>query len=319
MSTESRDNISESDRSRNLARADQSQAPSTVVSIARVRTALLLVQLMFGFHYLTAKIVVADMNPAAWASFRVWASFLVLALIALYRRCTLPSRNDILKLAGLSLIGITINQTLFIEGIARTTPAHASLICAMIPLLAMLVTLAMRQEKLTWNKGLSFVAGLAGVLILLRVDQFHLDNEYLVGDLLNLCNAASYALFIPLGRRVMQRNDPLMATTVMFFFGALTISLYGGGKMLSADYSSLSPLVISCMAYTILVATVATYFLNLWALRHTGASRVALYIFLQPVIASLVGIVVLGDAVSLRFLIAMVLVFCALLLREIKS
>ena len=246
MPNKSTDNVSKSGASRNLAQSAQMDhlaqphAPAEVVSVARVRTVLLLVQLMFGFHYLAAKIVVAEIEPAAWACLRVWLSFAVLATIALCRRCTLPPRNDILKLAGLSLLGITINQTLFMEGIARTTPAHASLICAQIPLLAMVVTLIMRQEKLTWNKGLSFLAGMAGVLGLLRIDQFRLDNEYLFGDLLNLGNTASYALFIPLGRRIMQRNDPLMATTVRFFFDAVSpqATQAGGAKLASIGPST---------------------------------------------------------------------------------
>ncbi len=300
-----------------------SQHNGTTTSAGRIRVALLTVQLLFGFHYLAAKLVLAEMSPAGWVCVRVWASFVVLVLIGVAwsafgagGRSRLPPRGDIIKLAWLSLFGITINQTLFLEGLARTTPAHASLICTQIPLFATLTAMFMGQERLSVSKGLALFAGMAGVLILLRVDQFRLDNEYLVGDLLNVGNAISYGVFIPLSRKVMQRNDPLAATTVLFFFGAIGVSLYGIREMLQVDFGALSPVALSGALYTILGATVATYFLNLWALKRTGASRVALYIFLQPVIAVLAGVIVLGDAITVRFLVALVLVFVALVLRE---
>ena len=70
------------------------------------------------------------------------------------------------------------------------------------------------------------------------------------------------------------------------------------------------------MAYVVLGATVLTYALNLFALKHTQASRVALYIFLQPVVATVLSVLVLGEAVTWRLLVAGGLVLASLLLRE---
>ena len=282
----------------------------------RIRGALLTVQLLFGVHYLVAKWIVTELSPPAWACLRVGSSFLVLAALAAAGRRRLPPWRDALYLGFCAIFGVILNQALFLEGIARTTVGHAALINSQIPLFALLAALLMGQERLTRRKLLGFVCGMAGVLVLLEVDRLRLESRWLAGDLLNLANAASYGLFIVLSRRVMARHDPLAATAVVFAFGTLGMLLYGWDELRAADLGALSTRAVGGMVFAVLGATVLTYFLNLWALKRTHASRVALWIFLQPLVAAALGIALMGDVASPRFLAASALVFAALLLRD---
>ncbi|MFH1843925.1 MAG: DMT family transporter [bacterium] len=280
-----------------------------------VRSALLAVQILFGVHYLASKWIVREMEPAAWACLRVVCSLVVLAAIAWLGRRRWPSRRDTWLLGFSALFGIVLNQALFLEGISRTSVGHASLICSQIPLFALLFALLLRQESFTLRKIVGFALGMVGVFVLLEVDRFRLENEFLMGDLLVLANSAAYGLFLVLSRPVMVRNDPLAATTVVFGFGAVGMLIYGLDDLLHADLGGLSTPVVSGMVYSVLGATVLTYFLNYWALKRAVATRVALYIFLQPVVAALLGVLVEGEAVTGRFLVATGLVFCGLCLR----
>ena len=288
-------------------------------SQARVRTALLTVQLLFGINYLTAKLIVTDIGPAAWAALRCVSAFAILLILALIARRRLPPTRDVLYLGFCSLFGVILNQALFLEGIARTTVSHAALMCSQIPLFALLFALIGGQERVGWRQGLGFAAGLAGVLILLEADRFRLDSATLVGDLLNLANAACYGLFVVLSRRVMARNDPLVATAIIFGFGSIGMLLYGGPALMRTDLAAVSGGIFMAMVYAVLGATVVTYFLNMWALKRTRATRVALYIFLQPIIAAALGILVLNEALTLRFAVATALVFVALFLRDART
>ena len=288
-------------------------------SQARVRTALLTVQLLFGINYLTAKLIVTDIGPAAWAALRCVSAFAILLILALIARRRLPPTRDVLYLCFCSLFGVILNQALFLEGIARTTVSHAALMCSQIPLFALLFALIGGQERVGWRQGLGFAAGLAGVLILLEADRFRLDSATLVGDLLNLANAACYGLFVVLSRRVMARNDPLVATAIIFGFGSIGMLIYGGPALMRTDLAAVSGGIVMAMVYAVLGATVVTYFLNMWALKRTRATRVALYIFLQPIIAAALGILVLNEALTLRFAVATALVFVALFLRDART
>jgi drug/metabolite transporter (DMT)-like permease len=285
----------------------------------KVRAALLAVQLLFGVHYLVAKWIVSELSPAAWACLRVSSSCAILVLAVIAARRRLPPWRDSLYLGFCALFGVVLNQALFLEGIARTVISHSALINSQIPTFALLAALLLRQERISQRKTLSFAAGIAGVLILLEADRLHLQGQYLTGDLLNLANSASYGLFIVLSRRVMARHDPLAAATVIFLFGAIGMLIYGGHELAAADLRHLSAPVVAGMVFAVLGATVLTYFLNLWALKRTQASRVALYIFLQPVVAALLGIAFMGEVLTARFAIATVLVFLALLLRDAEA
>ena len=68
--------------------------------------------------------------------------------------------------------------------------------------------------------------------------------------------------------------------------------------------------------FAIVGATVITYFLNNWALRHTHSSQVALYIYLQPVIATGASMVVTDERPDLRFCVAATLACAGVLVQS---
>jgi drug/metabolite transporter (DMT)-like permease len=281
----------------------------------QVTAALLTIQVIYGVHYLVAKWIVAEISPAAWACLRTLLSSAILLIIFLAGRRRLPGGRALLQLGICSLFGVILNQALFLEGIARTTAGHAALMNSQIPTFALLGSILIGQEKFSWRKGVSFLVGSAGVLILLQVDRLQFGSETLTGDLLTLANTVSFSIFIVLSRRIMSKEDPLAATTVIFGFASVGMLAWGGDDLLRTDLTAISPLVIGGMVFAILLATILTYFLNIWALKRTRVSHVALYIFLQPVIAAVLGLLLLHEAVSIRLVISTALVFVALLLQ----
>lgn len=289
-------------------------APET--SQRRIRAALITIQLLFGINYLASKYVLSFMTPGAWAALRTSSAFLVLVGVVVIGRHKLPAPRDIVLLAVGSFFGIVLNQGLFLEGLSRTTVSRSALLCSQIPTFVLLFSVLSRQEKLSGVKAFSFLAGISGVMILLKADQFQMDSQYMAGDLMTLANAASFGFFVVMSKRIMERNDPWAATGVVFFFGSLGMMTYGGKDLFSTDFSLLTPLLLAAMVFVILGATVVTYYLNLWAVKRVQATRVAMYIFLQPVVASVLGIVFRDEVLTPRFLVATGLVFLALALRD---
>jgi drug/metabolite transporter (DMT)-like permease len=287
--------------------------------VPALRLVLITIQILFGVNYLASKIVVTEIGPGAWAALRTGSAFLVIALIALLKKRRLPPRRDIAILAVVALFGVVFNQGFFLEGLARTTVGRSALICSQIPTFVLLFSVISRQEQLTVRKLLGFAAGIIGTLVLLEADNFRMDSRYLIGDLLTLTNAASYGIFIVIGRKVMGRMDPLVATTIVFFWGAVGMIIYGGSDLAATQFATIPTSTYLAMVYVVIGATVVTYFLNLWAVKRVAASRVAVYIFLQPLLATTLGVVFRDEVLSPRFAIAAVLVLLALVLPDTKS
>jgi len=279
---------------------------------------LVVVQVLFGVHYFAAKIVLAEIPPLAWAGLRVAAAALFLLPLAflISGRRAVPRPADLARLAGLSLLGVVINQWAFVEGLSRTSITHSALINTGIPVLTLIFAVLMRQERANPGKLASILLAMLGVLVLLRVDSMVLDRATR-GDLITLINATSFSLFLVLSRPLLTRLDPLMATGFLFAFGSLVLLPLGAPLWLQISPSTLQPATWLWGAFVVLGATVVAYSLNYLALRRMESSVVALFILLQPLLAGSADVWVMGSKWTLRLSAATVLigagVVCALL------
>ena len=269
--------------------------PSTGEPPVTAIGALLLVQGLFGLHYYAAKLVLVEIPPLAWATLRVTAAAALMLPLALVRpgAGALPGRADLGRLAGLSLLGVIINQVCFVAGLARTTPTHSSLINCSIPVLTLLLALALGRERLSPLKAASILVSLGGVLTLLRVDHLVWDRMT-QGDLITLVNASSFSLFLVLSRPVLRRLDPFVATGVLFFWGAVGLLPLGLPHVLRIEWGTVPAATWAWAAYIVVGATVLAYGLNSFALQRVESSTVALFIFLQPLLAATLDIWLLG-------------------------
>ena len=118
-------------------------------------------------------------------------------------RCFPPRIPPLRRWPGLglaALLGIVLNQILFTEGLARTTPAHSAMMNATIPVWTMLFAVLLRQERFAARKLCAIALALAGVLTLIDWGDLLAPDRALgdvvVGDLLSLGNTTSFSLFL---------------------------------------------------------------------------------------------------------------------------
>jgi drug/metabolite transporter (DMT)-like permease len=262
---------------------------------AAVLTALLLVQVFFGFHYLAAKQVMAEMPPLVYASLRAAGGAALLLGLAIALRRPFPNRGDAGRLAAWAVLGVVINQIFFVEGLYRTSTIHSALLNSAIPVMTLLVAVALGRERMDGLKAASVGLAVGGVLLILKPGTAALATRTLTGDVLTLVNGTSYALFLVLAKRVLGRTDALAATAVLLTFGALLICLVGLPAWRSFDAGAVSAAGWAWLAFVVVFPTAGAYLLNNWALARADASVVALFIYLQPVIAAVLGMVRLHE------------------------
>ncbi len=280
---------------------------------------LLLVQLFFGLHYVTGKILLQWIDPAAWALVRVVAASVLLQLLVLRRRTSRPDRREWLQLGTFALFGVVINQVLFVEGLSRTTPAHSALIMTTIPLLTILFAVLLGKERLSVPRAAGLLLALTGVWILLRADRFRVEGDLLLGDLLSLGNAASFSLFLVLSREYLIKNDPLVAIARVFTLGTVGVAIYGLAPLSRVVPAELPAAAWWLAAFIVIFPTVGSYFLNYWALSRVSSSLVALFIYLQPLVATTMQWALGKGAPGPRFYLAGALVFAGVALGSVRA
>lgn len=278
--------------------------------ISTVHVALVAVQLQFAVHYLAAKVLLREIPAGAWAVLRILpAAALFLALGAKVGIPRLRGR-DLAELGMYAFFGVVLNQVMFIQGLSRTTPAHSALINTTIPIATILFATLLGRESWRPLRAFGVAISLCGVLVLLKVDQLQMRAEWFVGDLMTLVNAASFGLFLVLSKRGVARWGPIPATAGFLAFGSVGIALAGAGDLAHFDLATVSAKTWWIAAFIILGPTGATYFLNSWALTRVESSQVALFVYLQPVIAAALSAAFLGEPITGRFVASALLVFC---------
>ena len=277
--------------------------------------ALSVIQIFFGVHYLAGKIVLHEIAPRAWATIRVVGSAALLVALARGLGRTFPAtRRDIGLLAVFSLFGIAINQVGFVEGLARTTAIHSAIINTLIPAWTLLFAVALGRETLTTVKALSLTLAVAGVVLVIRPERASFTSTTFVGDLLTVANSISYAFFLVISKRTMQRVDALAATALLFVFGAVPIALYGAPALVTLDVGAVSPKAWLWGAFIVAFPTAGAYVLISWTLARAEASLVALFVYVQPVIATVLGILFEGERLTLRTAGGALLIFAGVYL-----
>jgi drug/metabolite transporter (DMT)-like permease len=286
-----------------------------------VHAALLLVSLLFGANYVFTKEALHAVPAPAWVFFRIAAATVILVPLALRDGRGRPTPALLLGLVLASFLGVVLNQVLFTEGMARTTPAHSSVINACIPTWTLCLAVLCRQERLSASKVLAVLIALGGVGTLLHVDELlvgaqSISPQEVAGDLLTWANGVSFALHLILMRRIGPRLDPRVSTAVMFAAATAMTAAYAAPALGAASWRAVStPPVLWLLLYAVLFATVLTYLLNTWALRHTRSSQVALYINVQPLVAAALAPAFGQAAPDWRFFVALAAVAVALVLQ----
>jgi drug/metabolite transporter (DMT)-like permease len=277
--------------------------------------ALVFVQVLFGVHYFAAKELLREISPEAWAAVRGVAAALVLVGLALLRGRPLPrAPRTLAALAGLSIFGVVVNQYMFVKGLALTHTTHSALINSSIPVLTLGIAVLLRQERASALKLLSLAVALGGVLVLLRVEtlSFRLTDEVLVGDLYTLVNASSYSLFLVLSRPVLRKVDSLGATALIFLFGSVALLVLGLPSLAQVAPAALSSRAWGLAVFIVIFPTAGAYLIQYFALRRVESSMVALFIYLQFVLAAFIGILWLGEPLEPRIAVAALLVLTGL-------
>jgi drug/metabolite transporter (DMT)-like permease len=205
--------------------------------------------------------------------------------------------GDHARLAGLSVLGVVLNQALYLLGLRLTSPVSASLLGVTIPVFTATLAVVLRHERATARLGLGLALALAGVLWLTGVRA--VDR----GAVLVAANSLAYSFYVVLARRIIQRLGALVVVAWLFTWGALIFAPVGV-TALASEAGAWSGKAAILVAYVVLVPTVVAYAANAWALGRSTATLVTVYIYLQPLLAAFLAWVQLGHAVTLRVVLA---------------
>lgn len=258
---------------------------------------LLVTIVIWGVNYAAIKAALRELDPYVFNAVRFVMATLTLAALA-RGRGAMPRipRHDLAKLALLGILGNTLYQVIFIQGIARTTAANASLIMSSCPMLVALLATALgrdRLPRLAWAGVALAVGGLALVLAAGSHNEFKTGN--LAGDLLILASAAVWAAYTVFASGVMARTPAVTATLVTFVAGTPPLVLLALPSLARQDWGAVGARGWFGVAFSGVFAIGVAYILWNAGIATLGGARTAVYQNFTPVIAAGFAWLTLGE------------------------
>jgi drug/metabolite transporter (DMT)-like permease len=207
------------------------------------------------------------------------------------------------------MLGVVVNQLLFVKGLTLTTVINATLIGTTIPVFTLVVSIVLGYDRLSLRRTTGILLAAAGVIYLVDPWRAQISPHTTTGNILIVTNSFCYGAYIAISKRLFKTYGALKVITWMFAVGCIVTAPIGA-YALSGDPLHLAGIWIwLALLYIVLVPTVAAYYLNAWALTRVAPAIVATYIYLQPLIAFGLAPVLLGERLGWRTLIACLLIF----------
>jgi drug/metabolite transporter (DMT)-like permease len=289
-------------------------------NMVKAHVALLAANVIYGVNFIAVKeIIPAYMSWQALALFRGFGALALLLLAALYIKHESIEKRDIWKFVIAGLLGVTINQSLLVWGLELTGAVNASIIMTSNPLFVMIFAALLLKLPITRFKVLGVLVGASGALLLIFTSHKHFSFTHSLGDIIILSNAVLYALYLVWIKPLMKKYNSFTVMKYTFLFGAPPVLLYGLQPAMLINFTVLPVTTYVAIAFVIVGATFLTYFFKIVGLQYVNPTTVSIYIYIQPVIATIIAVYMGNDSFSWYKIIAMLLVFIGVYLVNLSN
>ena len=257
--------------------------------------------------------------PLALVQLRVLgAALLYVVLFCAWPRRPALTRDQLRPgtLVVLALSGVAFNQLFFVGGVARTSVAHTGLLVALGPVMVLVLACLLRLEALTILKFVGMLVSFAGVAVLTMRQAGQGTGDYWMGDLIVLAGSAVFAIYTIQLKKVARLYDAISLNTLTYGIGVCFLLPFGARPALESHWSALTAPMGLAVAYIIVFGSVIPYTIYAFAISELTASRIAAFSYLQPVIATGLGIWLLSEKLTLRVIVGGTLILLGVYLTE---
>lgn len=257
-----------------------------------------------------SKIALRDIPPLSFTFLRFLLAGLILMPIFWSRRTILKKQN-IKQLILVSSLA-TINVTLFIFGVRRTTATISQMLYAGVPLVAGILSYSILKERLNVRKWLGIMIGFVGVCIIVLLPvlgQGDALNGDLLGNLIIIVAVVSFSLYSVLSKSFLKNYTPL-DLTMFFVMTTVAIQLLLAPievNQTTAWWNNVHPWSVLALLYVGTFGTAMYYLLYQFAIQHATPVVASMILYLQPVFTIVWAAILLGERTTLGFVIGGIL------------
>lgn len=279
--------------------------------LIKAHLAVLTANIIYGANYSIAKQVMpAYIKPFGFILIRVIVAGVLFWLCERLFVKEKFNKSDYKKLFLCALFGIAINQLLFFKGLSLTSPINSGLMMISNPIFVFLLAAIFIKERIAWIRIGGITLGISGCLILLLFTSRVNDaNSSTLGDFYVLVNSFSFALYLVLIKPLMKVYHPITIMKWVFLLGSIIVIPFGFAEVKEITWSAFTPAIWWSTIFVIVGTTFLAYLFNTIGLKELSPSQVSIYIYLQPLLAAIFGMLAGQDTPNYLHFISAILIF----------
>ena len=268
--------------------------------------------LIYGVTYTIAKDVMPNyIKPYGFILLRVSSATLIFWTVGLFTKQQKVEKSDYKKILIASFFGITLNMLAFFKGLSLTSPISASVMMVTSPIMVLIFSSILIRKPIGKQRILGVFIGLVGALFLITLGNSSAgaSTNSAFGNFLVFLNAASYGLYLVLAKDLVKKYNPIVFIKWLYLFGLIFVMPFGYSELTAVIWQEIPANIYWNISFVLLFTTCITYLFNLYGLSKLKPTTVSVFIYLQPVIATIYALIVGSDSLNFVKLCATLLIF----------
>ncbi|WP_415060566.1 DMT family transporter [Flavobacterium sp.] len=259
-----------------------------------------LVSIIYGVTFTIAKDVIPEfIEPFGFIVLRVGGSVLLFWMISFFGQKEKIAKSDFPRIIAAAFFGVALNMLTFFKGLSYTSPIMGAVLMVTTPMIVLILSAIIMKERMLKRKVFGIVLGLAGTisLILYGKSMINAPNEML-GNLLVFINAISYGFYLIIVKKLMDKYNAFTFVKWIYSFGFLMVLPFGWNEFDAVNWALVPADIYWKIGFVVVFSTFLTYLLNLVSMRELKPTTVAVFIYLQPLFATIFAISLGKDELS---------------------
>jgi drug/metabolite transporter (DMT)-like permease len=272
----------------------------------RAYLAWVIVCLVWGTTYLGIRIALETVPPFLMTAFRWLAAGSLLVLGLILRQVRLPGRREYLSLAmmGALLLGVGNGAVVWAE---QSVPSGlTAVLVGAVPfwMVGLDRVVGDSRERLPPSRVAGLMVGFAGIVLLVWPElRFDASGDFLTGVIATQLACLGWAIGSSYSRRRGRDENVLAAAALqMLFAGAILLVVATARREWAL--LTFTPRTSAALIYLVLIGSVIGFSAYAYALKYLPVATVSLYAYVNPVIAVLLGTLILDEPFSARVAVA---------------
>ncbi|NME72727.1 DMT family transporter [Flammeovirga aprica] len=276
---------------------------------------------IYGCNFVISKLAMpAYITPYAFIFLRITGAAILFTLLHQFTvKEKIKDKKDLPRFLAAAIFGACINQLLFFDGLSQTSPINASIIVVSSPVIVLTLSFIFLKEKVTPLKITGIAMGFIGAIMMIGLNGVAFHSGSMKGDFMVFVNAAFYSVYLVVSKPLLAKYHPFTVMKWVFVMAVPFVTLATWSDVQATDWEVIPTSIWIAISYVVVCTSFLAYLFYALAMRVVNASTASFYIYFQPMVTTIVAVLVLDESIKVVQVIAATLIFVGVYLISLRT